>query len=176
MRRIRYLVAMSLDGYIAGRKGDVDWIPSDPEIDFRAIFRQFDTILVGRRTFEDMAAEGRASTPGMKTIVFSRTLRRAEHPSISIMAKARRQDLEALKEARGKDIWLFGGGSLFRSLTELGVVDTVEVTVIPILLGGGVGLLAGSRSRVQLALAAHRVYKSGLISLEYGVLRKADLR
>ena len=176
MRRIRYLVAMSLDGYIAGRKGDVDWIPADPEINFGAMCRQFDTILVGRRTFEDMVAAGRPSMPGMKTIVFSRTLRRAKHPSISIVAEARQQYLAALKEARGKDIWLFGGGSLFRSLTELGVVDTVEVTVIPILLGGGVGLLAGSRSRVQLALTAHQVYKSGLVSLEYGVLQKADLR
>ena len=55
MRRIRYAVATSLDGYIAGPKGEADWIIMDPEIDFRAIFAQFDTVLIGRRTFEGMA-------------------------------------------------------------------------------------------------------------------------
>ena len=61
VRRIRYSVAMSLDGYIAGPEGDVDWIIMDPDIDFGAIYAQFDTILVGRRTFEPMARAGRAT-------------------------------------------------------------------------------------------------------------------
>ena len=52
MRRIRYAVAMSLDGYIAGPKGEADWIIMDPEIDFTGTFEQFDTFLLGRRTFE----------------------------------------------------------------------------------------------------------------------------
>ena len=51
MRRIRYVVAASLDGYIAGPNGEADWIIMDPEIDFRALFKQFDTFLLGRRTF-----------------------------------------------------------------------------------------------------------------------------
>jgi dihydrofolate reductase len=55
MRRVRYAVAMSLDGYIAGPKGEADWIAMDPEIDFTAIFSQFDTLLVGRRTFDGLA-------------------------------------------------------------------------------------------------------------------------
>src|SRR4029453_13814868 len=69
MRRIRYSVAMSLDGYIAGPKGEFDWIKTDPDFDFSAVFKQFDTILAGRGTFEPMAAAGRTSMPGMKTIV-----------------------------------------------------------------------------------------------------------
>lgn len=75
MRRIRYSVAMSLDGYIAGPKGEFDWIKEDPDFDFSAVFKQFDTIVAGRRTFEPMAAAGRTSMPGMQTIVVSRTLR-----------------------------------------------------------------------------------------------------
>lgn len=58
MRRVRYLVAASLNGYIAGPKGEADWIIMDPDIDFGAIFNEFDTILVGRRTFEGMASTG----------------------------------------------------------------------------------------------------------------------
>jgi dihydrofolate reductase len=52
MRRVSYVVAMSLDGYIAGPNGEADWIITDPEIDFRALFEQFDTFLMGRRTLE----------------------------------------------------------------------------------------------------------------------------
>ena len=58
MRRIRYSVAMSLDGYIAGPKGEFDWIKTDPDFDFTAVFKQFDTIVAGRGTFEPMAAAG----------------------------------------------------------------------------------------------------------------------
>jgi dihydrofolate reductase len=70
MRRVRYSVVMSLDGYIAGPKGEADWIPTDPEFDFNALFSQFDTLLVGRRTFDRMVTAKRVSMPGMKTIVF----------------------------------------------------------------------------------------------------------
>jgi dihydrofolate reductase len=74
MRRVRYVVAASLDGFIAGPNGEADWIPMNPDFDFGALFNQFDTLLVGRRTFETMAKAGAVTMPGMKTLVFSRTL------------------------------------------------------------------------------------------------------
>src|SRR5229473_2293627 len=87
MRRVRYAVAASLDGYIAGPKGEVDWIIMNPEIDFRAVFEQFDTFLIGRRTFEMMSRAGRGETPGMKTFVFSRTLRQQDYPGVTVVAE-----------------------------------------------------------------------------------------
>lgn len=169
MRRVRYSVVMSLDGYITGPKGEADWITTDPDFDFTAIFSQFDTILVGRRTFDAMVAARRVSMPGMKTIVFSRTLRQEDHPQVAIVANDQQETLAALKASPGKDIWLFGGGSLFRSLAEDGLVDTVEVRIVPILLGAGVPLSPDPKSRIKLALTAHRVYQTGIVSLEYAI-------
>lgn len=168
MRRIRYVVASSLDGYIAGPGGEADWIIMDPDIDFKAIFDAFDTFLLGRRTFEAMGAGKTMS--GMKTLVFSRTLSQRDYPGVTIVAEHQAETLNALKASPGKDIWLFGGGSLFRSLAEARLVDTVEVAVIPVLLGGGIPLLPSPANRIKLALASHRVYKSGIVSLEYTIV------
>src|SRR5919198_490914 len=152
MRRVRYAVAASLDGYIAGPNGEADWIIMDPAIDFDAIWSQFDTLLIGRRTFEVMASGGDASTPGMKTFVFSRTLRQADYPNVTIVREGVEETVTALKRQTGKDIWLFGGGSLFRTLAAAGCVDMVEVAVMPVLLGGGIPLLPVPADRIRLEL------------------------
>ncbi len=169
MRRIRYSVVASLDGYIAGPKGEYDWIIHDPDFDFNEVFSQFDTLLVGRRTFDTMVAAQRVTMPGMKTIVFSRTLRPEDHPQVEIVARDHQKILRALKASPGKDMWLFGGGSLFRSLAADGLVDTVEVRIVPILLGGGVPLSPELENRVKLSLTSHRIFKSGIVSLEYAI-------
>jgi dihydrofolate reductase len=169
MRRIRYAVAMSLDGYIAGPKGEADWIIMDPEIDFGALFEEFDTVLLGRRTFEVVARGGSGAMPGMETFVFSRTLSQRDCPGVTLVAEKPEETLSALRAKPGKDIWLFGGGSLFRSLLEVGLVDTVEVAVVPVLLGGGVPLLPPPAGQVKLKLTGHTVYPTGIVALEYAV-------
>ena len=88
MRKVVYSVAMSLDGYIAGPNGEADWIVMDPEIDFAGMMARFDTILMGRRTFEAaQAMGGGASMPGVNSVVVSRTLRQEDHPGLTIIAE-----------------------------------------------------------------------------------------
>lgn len=173
-RRVRYAVAMSLDGYIAGPNGEADWIIMDPDFDFASIYEEFDTIVMGRRTFEPMAGVAGGGSMGMKpmkTYVFSRTLRPGDYPGVTVTEKAA-ETVAELRAQRGKDIWLFGGGMLFRSLAELGLVDTVEVAVMPVLLGGGIPLLPPPPKQVKLKLTGHKVHnKTGTVSLEYAVVK-----
>jgi dihydrofolate reductase len=170
MRRVRYCVAMSLDAYIADSKGGADWIIHDPDIDFADTFNQFDTFLIGRHTFESMVRAGRSSVPGMKIYVFSRTLQSAEYPHVTIVANQPEKVVQALRAEPGKDIWLFGGGALFASLLSAGLVDTVEVSIVPVLLGGGIPFLPPSPQLTRLRLTDHKIYKnSGIISLRYAV-------
>jgi dihydrofolate reductase len=162
--------AMSLDSFIAGPSGETDWIIMDPEIDLKAIYSQFDTMVMGRRTFEGMkGAGGGGSMPGMQVFVFSRTDRPEDHPRVTIVDNLEKLMAELRTKPR-KDVWLFGGGSLFRSFAELALVDTVEVAVIPVLLGEGVPLPPAPAKRFALRLTGHKLYaKTGTMSHEYAV-------
>jgi dihydrofolate reductase len=170
-RRVRYSVATSLDGYIAGPNGESDWIVMDPDIDFGELFAQFDAFLMGRKTYEAMAGMGGGGgKKGEKTLVFSRTLRQKDHPKVEIVSDDAAGAIAALRAEPGKDIWLFGGGSLFASLLDARLVDTVEVAIVPVLLGGGRPLLAPPASRAGLRLTEHRVLPtSGIVQLTYAV-------
>ena len=105
--------------------------------------------------------------PRMETFVFSRTLRQPDCPGVTV-SDSPVETLAAIKMKPGKDIWLFGGGSLFHSMIEFGLVVRVEVAVIPILLGGGVPLLPHPAKQTGLRLLEHRVYETtGTVSLTY---------
>jgi dihydrofolate reductase len=170
MRKSRYAVAMSLDGYIAGPNGEADWIVSDPEVNFGELWAQFDTLLMGRRTYDAVVARlGKGAIQGMKTVVVSRTLRHSDHPGITIIPELTRDGMQELRDQSGKDIWLFGGGALFRTLLEMRQVDTVEVSIMPVLLGGGIALLPPPARKAELKLSGHKIYRSGIVSLVYDV-------
>ena len=169
MRKVVYSAAMSLDGYIAGPKGESDWIVIDPDLDFGAMFARFDTILLGRKTYEITRSGGAGGMAGVKSYVFSRTLQQDEAGGVTVSDDPL-QTVSDLKAQPGKDIWLFGGGGLFRSLLELGLVDAVGVAIIPVLLGGGVPLLPETPERAGLRLVEHQIYeKTGTVTLEYAV-------
>ena len=169
MRRLRYGVAMSLDGFIAGPNGEYDWIVHDPAIDFAAMFAQYDTLLMGRRTYE--IASVRAALwqdLGHRWIVVSSTLKPEAHTNITLLRSDFAEAVAALKAQLGKDIWLFGGGILFRHLLDARLMDTVEVAVMPVLLGSGTPLLTEGR-RQLLQLEESKALPSGILLVSYSI-------
>jgi dihydrofolate reductase len=170
MRRLRYSVAMSLDGYIAGPNDEYDWITMDSAIDFGALFNQFDVLVMGRKTFESFRSMGTDNPmPGIKVVVCSRTLRQVDYPDVRIINHGAAEAVAALKAEPGKDIWLFGGGVLFRSLLDAQLVDTIEVGVMPILLGQGIPMLPKGPRSPALQLNSSKALPSGILMLEYTI-------
>jgi dihydrofolate reductase len=181
MRPVRYNVAATLDGYIAGPNGEYDWIPEDATVDFASIFARVDTVLLGRRSYE--VARTVPEVPwsaGTRVYVFSRTLRPEDHPDVTLVRDDAVDVVASLRAESGDgDIWLFGGGVLFADLLAARLVDAVEVTVVPVLLGGGVPLLPPGAPLTALTLTQSHVYPSGMVGLYYSVpsaARSSDIK
>jgi len=173
MRPVRYNVAASLDGYIADAHGAYDWIPLERAMDFDALFQRVDTVLLGRHSYELVLRDPAAATwpVGARVLVFSRTLHAADHPHVTIVADDAAAAVAKLRaDPVGGEIWLYGGGALFGSLLAAGQVDRVEVTIIPILLGGGVPLVPHGVESAALTLERLERYPSGQVSLHYAVI------
>jgi dihydrofolate reductase len=174
MRRVCYRVAASLDGYIAGPNGEIDWIVHDPTVDFSSIFAGFDTVLLGRRTYELTLQPGAPPwPPGWRIYVVSRTLSATHDPAVTILGTNIGDVVTRLRAEPGRDIWLFGGGNLFASLLGLDLVDQVEVAVMPVLLGGGISLVGPDASRARLTLTRSHASPVGIVSLQYDVQHPA---
>ena len=168
MRLVRYSVAISLDGFIADSDGGYDWIIMDPEIDFGEMSSRFDTLVMGRKTFELTQTHPEPTFPEMKHFVISKTLEQTTDNTVVS------EDCEAiirnLKSEAGKDIWLFGGGQLFGSMLEKKLVDRIEVAIIPVLVGEGIPFKPPHPELHPLTLIEHRVFsKTGTVLLEYSV-------
>ena len=175
MRRLRYSVAASLDGFIADPNGGYDWIIMDESFDFASVFDEFDAFVMGRKTWDVTAsAEGApAFSADKEVIVFSKTLKDPGRPGVRLIATPPADTVRQMKEKPGRDIWLFGGGSMFRTLVDAHLVDTIEIAVMPVLLSDGVPILApGARlSGLKLEKCEARP-GSGIVMLSYGIPHK----
>ena len=171
MRRLRYSVAATLDGFIADPDGGYDWIVMDESINFASIFSEFDTFVMGRKTWDVTAQTGFVQMfGGREVIVFSTTMTKAPGPGVRVVNTSPADTVRELKQKSGKDIWLFGGGVLFRTLVDADLVDTVEVALMPVLLSQGVPLLPPGGRITGMALdKCETLPKSGIVMLSYSI-------
>ena len=172
MRTVTYGAACSLDGFIAGPQGEIDWLhmSSDVSSIMAKYWKSVDTILMGRKTYDvAQAMGGGPAMPGVTgTYVFSRTLERA--PGAELVRDDAGAFVRSLKEKPGKDICLLGGGELARSLFADDVIDEVGLNIQPIILGGGHPLLPDIGKRIQLELVESRTIGGGCVLASYRVV------
>ena len=172
MRQLRYSVASSLDGFIAGPDGQFDWIPMDPDIDFAAMYAGFSALVMGRRSYEISTTTEGAPTLPMPTYVYSRTLPEGERNGVTFSRDAVGHVRMLKATGEDKPLWLWGGGELFGELARAGLVDAVDVAILPVLLGDGLPFLKSPYQPMSLTLRSQRLYpKTGTLFLEYDVVR-----
>jgi dihydrofolate reductase len=173
MRKLILGLAITLDGYIEGPKGEYDWCFTDQDYGLNSFFERIDASFIGRKSYEMMQqhqAGGGEAIPGMPKMteyVFSNTLSFVKDGSVlvsgDVIAEARN-----IKNMEGKDIWLFGGASLTDSLMQADLIDEIWLSVHPVLLGRGKLLFSEQLNRKTLKLLESKTYETGLVSLRYG--------
>jgi dihydrofolate reductase len=168
MRKIVAGYASSLDGYILGPHGEIDWIVVDKEVDFSEQMKRFDTFFYGRKTYEEVIKKGMAYLSPAAHYVFSNSLSMVTSGFMLIKGNISDQ-VSQIKERPGKDIAVFGGANLLASLLDLHLVDEISVSVLPVLLGGGKPMVDILNNRVWLSLLDTKTYGNGTIRLSYTV-------
>ncbi len=181
MRKVIYSVASSLDNYIARPDGSVDWLIMDgTDYGMSEFFGSIDAVLLGRKTYEFALAHAprptktrkKSSGSGMKSYVFSRTIKNAPDDGAHIVPDDAGEFVRSLKAEAGKDIWLMGGGELARSLFAEGVVDEVSLNIHPVLLGSGIPLFPVIGSQIDLELLDCTAHQNGCLQVSYGVRKR----
>jgi dihydrofolate reductase len=169
MRKIILGLAVSLDGFIEGPNGEYDWCFTDQDYGLSDFFKRVDSVFMGRKSYEMAQAMGEAANAGFpkfKEYIFSTTLHKVKDGAILIKTNIR-EEVEKIKNEKGKDIWLFGGAGLTSSLLNLKLLDEISLAVHPVILGGGRPLFSEIKNRIHLKLADTKAYSTGLISLTY---------
>jgi dihydrofolate reductase len=168
MRKVRLFIATSLDGYIAGRDGDVSWLFDDGDYGHTAFYAGIDTVLVGRRTYDVARRLSVWPYAGRNVVVFTRGSESGVTSPNTVATSRTPADVVAeLRSRDGKDLWLAGGGALVASFMDSGLIDDVTVSIHPVLLGDGIALVAKGARTMPLALVAERRFPSGLVQLTY---------
>jgi dihydrofolate reductase len=172
MRTVTYGAACSLDGFISGPGGSLDWLhwSDDAKSIMTTFWGNVDTILMGRKTW-DIAAQqkGGSAGGGMHSYVFSRTLDAIERKGVTLVKDDAGEFVRALKTRPGKDICVLGGGDFARSLLAAGAIDEVGFNIHPVLLGSGAPLVLDAGRRVGLELKECRPIDGGCVYVVYRV-------
>lgn len=168
MRKIRLFIASSLDGYIARKSGAVDWLFTDQDYGYTEFFSTIDTLLMGRKTYEQVLEFGEYPYRGKKSLVFSRTQSRKTDENVEFVGGDIKSLIDILRQEKGRDIWLVGGAELIYSFINYGLIDELILSIHPIILGNGIPLITQDSSlETVLKLKTVKCYDSGLVQITY---------
>lgn len=185
MRKVVLFVHASLDGYVSGPNGEMDWIVYDEALQDYAteVHSAADAVIFGRVTYEMMVGFWPNLPEGLRDskyhaeharwlekatkIVFSRTLDQVEWTNSMLIKDEIAAEIEKLKQQPGKDIIVIGSASLTHGLIRLGLIDEYRINVNPVVLGNGVPLFKDISHKVNLKLLQAIPFESGVVSLVY---------
>jgi len=169
MRKITYGAACSLDGYIARTDDQVDWLDWSEDVQRLTgeYWPRVDIVLMGRKTYDVARALGTGAYPGVTNYVFSRTLEQDPQPDVHLVRKEATSFVSSLKNQRGGEICVMGGGELAQSLFDAGLIDEVVVNIQPILLGTGKPLFRPLASEHKLQLIRTEQLSGGCVYALY---------
>ena len=172
MRRLKYFVACSVDGFIAHADGSFGgFLPEGEHVtDYLDSFKSFDVVLMGRKTYEVGLKEGVTNPyPMMKQYVFSRTMKESPDENVEMVSEDAVELVRNLKSATGKDIYLCGGADLAATLFAENLIDEIILKVNPFLMGAGIPLFARPIEQTDLELTDSKIYGNGVVWLRYRV-------
>ena len=165
MRKIILNLAVSLDGYIEGPNGEYDWCFTDQDYGMTDFLKSIDTIFFGRKSYDVLLTMDKNPYPDKAKYVFTENPDYTVKNAISV--KIDPAKINEIRELRGYDIWLFGGAELFNKLLDMNLVDEIQLSVHPLVLGSGTSLFTKRHNIITFNLAATKCYPSGLVQLFY---------
>lgn len=176
MRKIILNLAVTLDGFIEGPNGEYDWCLTDQDYGMGDFLDGIDTIFIGRKSY-DMISTDTSMMPVEKVYVFSDTLTDESHnPNVELVTSAQFDSVvEQVVNSPGKNIWLFGGAQIVSALLNKGLLNTLILSIHPVILGEGKPLFAGIKERVELILVDQKSYPTGLLQATYTLKPKFDM-
>lgn len=171
MKKVKLYIATSLDGFIAGPNGEIDWLPETPGEDYgySEFIKEIDTTLMGGETYRFVAGLDDFPYKDKRNIVFTRRKDIPQSEYVEFAEGDIAELVRKLKAGEGKDIWLIGGGQIIAPLHEAGLIDIYEIAVVPVVLGAGIPLFTGSSTKRKLKLIDSMSYSSGLVMLKYSM-------
>ena len=177
MRKVTFGCANSLDNYIARKDHAVDWLlwGKEAESYMTEFWKTIDTVLMGRKTYEVALRNSKGSTnpyPSIKSYVFSRTLQQGSAKGVEIISTEAAGFVRNLKNQKGKDICVMGGGEFAKSLFEADLIDEIGFNIHPVLLGSGIPLFDEMKRQIDLELLECKPFKNGCVLVTYRVKRK----
>jgi len=168
VRKIVLFIATSLDGYIAGPAGEIDWLFQDQDYGYAEFYEGVEYIVMGRKTYETALSFEEWPHPGKQTFVFTRTGAAKRHPDASFISEHVNSFIGRLRSGDGGHIWLVGGSELIRAFLEGDLLDELVVSIHPVLLGTGIPLVQGASLSRSYRLRSMQKYETGLVQLAYG--------
>jgi len=165
MRKIKLFIASSLDGYIAREDGNIDWLPQSGNSGYDEFYKTIDTVIMGRKTYEQILTFGKYPYEGQKSYVFTKNTEIKKDGNIEFVFETEKLVKELLSSS-GKDVWLVGGADLISTFLDFDLIDDIILSIIPTVLGKGIPLFKNIQKEIKFELVKTTEYNE-LVELYY---------